>query len=36
MGGNEEQESGHLIMEVVTADTRVNDLLNYINKHIPN
>ena len=32
MGGNEEQEKGHMIMEVVTVDTRVNELLNYINK----
>jgi hypothetical protein len=36
MGGNEEQENGHMIMEVVTVDARVNELLNYINKHIPN
>jgi len=36
MGGNEEQEKGHMIMEVVTVDARVNELLNYINKNIPN
>ena len=36
MGGNEEQENGHMMMEVVTVDERVNELLNYINKHIPN
>ena len=34
MGGNEEQENGHMIMEVVTVDARVNELLNYINKKI--